>query len=660
MRFQAAGQALLFGRSGETVRIEPWGPDAVRVRATVGRPIRDDLEGALGEAPDATDTDLLITPTLARLTVGQLMVEVDDRGVIRFLSASGGDELLAEEPLHLASPPARHFSVRSSDLSRLEARFLAYEGERCYGLGQHQHGLLDQKGCVVDLEQRNSEVSIPFLLSSRGYGFLWNNPAVGRVELGHSRTRWIAEETRQLDYWVVAGQNPSAILNRFADVTGHAPDFPEWATGFWQSKLRYVSQQELLEVAREHRRRELPMSVIVADFLHWRFQGDWAFDPAYWPDPAGLVRELGELGIRLMVSIWPGVNAQSTNYPALQEGGLLMRANRGLSIGSKFVDTAQDGPAYLHFYDPSNPEARTFIWNQVQEGYHRHGINIFWLDANEPELLPSEPEHWSYFAGSALEVGNLYPRWHAQAFYEGLRAEGETEILSLSRSAWAGSQRYGTAVWSGDVKSTFESLRAQLVAGLNIGLSGIPWWGSDIGGFSGQYGTDTQYFRELVVRWFQFAAFTPVFRLHGHRRPDDPDFLLRGAPNEIWHFGDEAYEIIKEVLQLRERLRPYLQEQLRQASATGVPPMRPLFVDFPGDPAAGGIEDQFMLGPDILVAPVLDEGIRQREVYLPAGTGWADPRTGDRFEGGQTVTVPTPLSVIPVFLREGASVRISE
>ena len=210
----------------------------------------------------------------------------------------------------------------AGDHFELQARFKAYDGERLYGLGQHQHGLLDQKGCVIDLVHFNTESSVPFLLSSRGYGFLWNNPAVGRVELGNNATRWIAQATPQLDYWITAGATPAEILEHYADATGHAPMMPEWAVGFWQCKLRYSTQEELLSVAREHKRRGLPLSVIVADFFHWSLQGDWQFDPEKWPDPAAMVDELEEMGIHLMVSIWPTVNALSANFEEMQQRGL--------------------------------------------------------------------------------------------------------------------------------------------------------------------------------------------------------------------------------------------------------------------------------------------------------------------------------------------------
>ena len=409
------------------------------------------------------------------------------------------------------------FKPLGSDLYPITAEFEAAEGERFYGLGQHQHGLLDQKGCVIDLWHRNTEVSIPFLVSNRGYGFLWHNPAVGRVELGRNATRWVAEASRQLDYWVTAGSY-AEIMAHYADATGHAPMLPAWAAGFWQCKLRYASQEELLAVAREYRRRGLPLDVIVADFFHWTRMGEWRFDPIAWPDPAAMVAELDALGVKLMVSIWPAVNPGAETYAEMERRGLLVRAERGIPSHMVFTDVRADGPVHLRYYDATHPEARRFIWGRVREGYYRHGIKVWWLDACEPEIYPPDHENLRYHLGNGLEVGGLYPLLHQQAFYDGMKAEGETDVVTLCRSAWAGSQRYGAAVWSGDIASTFEALGDQVHAGLNIGLSGIPWWTSDIGGFHGG-DPASPYFRELIVRWFQYGVFCPLFRLHGHRQP---------------------------------------------------------------------------------------------------------------------------------------------
>jgi alpha-D-xyloside xylohydrolase len=651
--------SLCWTQDHETLRIEPWGADSLRVRATLASAIREELDNAL-LSPPSMEAQIDIQPDQATIRNGAIVARVSAAGEITFLNAATSGELLREAPPYVCGPlRARHLRPVDGDLARVEMRFAAYDDERIYGLGQHQHGRLDQKGCIIDLVQHNTEVNIPFLLSSRGYGFLWNNPAIGRVELGGNATRWIARATPQLDYWITAGETPAAILARYADATGHAPLLPDWAAGFWQSKLRYRTQEELLEVAREYRRRGLPLSVIVADFFHWTRQGDWRFDPAEWPDPAGMVRELESMGVKLMVSIWPTVALQSQNYPEMNRRGFLIRTKQGVHANFEFVDKVSKGPTYVHYYDATHPDARDFVWEQVRENYYERGVRVWWLDACEPEIYPLDHANLVFHEGDGAAVANLYPLRHAQGFYEGMQAEGEEAIVLLARSAWAGSQRYGVAVWSGDIESSFESLRAQAPAGLNMAMSGIPWWTTDIGGFHGG-DPDDPVFRELLVRWFQYGVFCPLFRLHGVREQPggQPSAEISGGPNEVWSYGDEIYALVKDLLFLRERLRPYVMAQMAAAHETGAPVMRPLFFDFPQDERSYGVADQFMFGPDLLVAPVLHAGARERRVYLPAGASWADGWTGERFQGGRTVTATAPLERIPLFLRDGARLPI--
>jgi len=663
--FHDRAGALECSNGQETLRIEPWGRDAIRVRATLG-PVLDGLPGALLEpAQAAADTRIKIDDGSAQVVSGAVTATVSDTGadfrqpVLRFTRSATGEELLAEEPLHIWWPGPRLFTPAGNGYHRLEQRFRAYDGERLYGLGQHTHGLLDQKGAVVELAQRNAEVSIPFLVSSRGYGLLWNSPAIGRVELAVTGTRWVADSARQIDYWITAG-TPGDLLRGYADATGHAPMLPEWASGFWQCKLRYRTQDELLAVAREYQQRGLPLSVIVSDYFHWTHLGDWRFDPAQWPDPAGMVAELANMGVKLMVSVWPSVSPLSENYQEMAERGLLIGTEYGPLAHATWPDKGVDADVGVAFYDATNSEAREFIWNRVRQNYlEPYGIETWWLDACEPELRPGFQGNLRYQAGTGLEVGNLYPREHARAFYEGMLSEGKSEVISLVRSAWAGSQRYGAALWSGDIPADFGALQAQVRAGLNTALSGLPWWTTDIGGFHGGDPGDP-VFRELIVRWFQYGAFCPLFRLHGFREPRVPFSVDQtGGPNEVWSFGPEAYACIRGMLLLRERLRPYVMEQMQVAHAEGLPPMRPVFVDFPADPRAWDVHDEFMFGPKLLVAPVTQYRARERGVYLPAGSRWADAWTGDEFDGGTSVTAQAPLERIPVFLRDGAKLPIA-
>ena len=681
--FEVATDHLAWRLGHETLRVEPWGPDGLRVRSAFGGPVGDPLAGvgALLERDVPTEFEIRTSTAGAIVRNGAITATVDEAGLVAFRRTSDSTELIAEEARHFGTANGRLFEAGPAELPRIEATFRAYDGERLYGLGQQQHGRLDLKGSVVDLLQVNAHVVVPFLLSSRGYGFLWHNPAVGRVELAANGTRWVADAAPQVDYWVTAADDPAGILERYTAVTGRAPAFPRWAGGFWQSKLRYRTQDELLSIAREHRDRGLPLSVLVIDGGHWTVMGEWRFDPADWPDPAAMMAELRELGIEVMVSIWPTVNALSRELPDLRDRGLLVRTARGIEATTTLFDTRPAGIVHLYLLDATNPEARRTLWDRLEAGYHRYGIRAFWLDAGEPEIKPLHPDNLRYALGTGAAVHNLYPLLHARAIHDGLRSTGETEILSLNRSVWAGSQRYGAALWSGDVDASFEALRAQIPAGLNAGLSGIPWWTTDTGGFKGGDPDDPAY-REVLIRWAQFSAFCPIFRFHGIRATptetnefrdladlaeqaagdDEVPFSLTGrtgGPNEVWSFGEEAYAILVGLLALRERLRPTIEALMREASERGLPPMRPLFLEFPGDEASWSVADEFLLGPSILVAPVLVAGARERSVYLPAGATWRDAWTGRAFEAGRQHVVAAPLDRIPVFLRDDAAVPIA-
>ncbi len=543
----------------------------------------------------------------------------------------------------------------------LTARFEAFDDEKIFGMGQYQEKNLNKKGAVLELAHRNSQASVPFMVSSRGYGFFWNNPAIGTASFGTNKTEWYAKSTKKLDYFITAGDTPAEIEAQYSLATGRTPMMPEYGLGYWQCKLRYRTQEELLAVAREHKRRGLPMDAIVIDFFHWTMQGDFKFEPLDWWDPETMVQELKELGIETVVSVWPTVDERSENFGKMSDMGYLVTADRGNQNHMTWMGNTV-------FYDATHPGAQQFVWERCKENYYRYGIRCFWLDEAEPEYGPYDFDNYRYYAGPALQCSNIYPVGYAKGFYDGLKDQGETEVLSLVRCAWAGSQKYGVLTWSGDICSSFRAMREQLQAGLNMGMAGIPWWTSDIGGFLGGDISDPA-FRELLVRWFAWGAFCPVFRMHGERSPwheREQEFrngvrqLTSGQDNEVWSFGEENYQILKKYLFIRERLRPYIRMCMRQASEHGSPVMRPLFYDFPQDAACWEVEDAYMFGPDLLVAPVMEAGVDNRTVYLPKGAVWTDAYTHTVYEGGQTVTVPAPIDIIPVLVRDGKTFDIYE
>ncbi|MEM7566314.1 MAG: glycoside hydrolase family 31 protein [Pseudomonadota bacterium] len=666
--FTTDGDALVARLNGETLRLEAVGRDAVRVRATRNAKLDQALPSALLDGVGRAGT-VEIAEDEASLTHGdvRLTLRHGPGGIapalhLSAVSVATGKTLLAGEAPHVLWPQARHYLAEGGGLWRTETRFAARAGERFYGLGQQQHGSLDHKGCTVDLVQKNTQVSIPFVLSSEGYGLLWNNPGLGRVELSANRTLWAMEATPQIDFVVIGAGTPRDIVERYTELTGRPPALPDWAYGFWQCKLRYETQDQLMEVARTHKAKGLPLDVLVIDFFHWTAMGEWRFDPTEWPDPDGMVAELREMGIEPMVSVWPTVNANAETYDGMREAGWLVGSKRGAMDGSIFYDRRPDGRNALLFYDATHPDARAFHWERVRSGYADHGFKAFWLDANEPETYPHHPDNMLFHEGDGRAVANVYPLRHLEGYGEAMAREGVDGLL-LSRSAWAGAQRVPAVVWSGDVHSTFADLRIQLAAGLNMGLSGIAWWTTDIGGFKGGDVNDPA-FHELLIRWFQWGTFCPVMRLHGFRQDAarDPElghaFSAGGADNEVWSFGPEVEAILTDYIHLRERLRPYVRHLAEQASATGLPLLRAFLLDFPDDPEAWAVQDAYLFGPDLLVAPVMDAGASERAVYLPAGATWTEAWTGARHEGGQTVTAEASLARIPLFLRDGATLPI--
>ena len=677
------GKALLYCFDNETVRIEPWGRNALRVRATYNARINDN-DWALTEPVEETDsritsyTDPNAVPasgfyepkndSYTAITNGNITAKIDPRGVITFLNQDG-KILLKENWRRLKDSPSmslnyygREFKGVDGDNYRIVFRFLPNDEEKIFGMGQYQQKYLDQKGNMLELSHRNSQAAVPFYISSIGYGFLWNNPAIGKAIFGKNGTEWIAESSKQADYWIVAGDDPKEIEETYTAVTGRAPMMPDYGMGFWQCKLRYRTQEELLGVARKHKELGLPMDVIVADFFHWTQQGEYKFDPKYWPDVEGMCKELDSMGIKLMASVWPTVDYRSENFGEMMEKGFLVRTERGARITMQCFGQEV-------FMDPTNPGTRKFVWGKCKQNYYDKGVRLFWLDEAEPEYTVYDYDNYRYYIGTDLEVGNIYPKCYAQGFYEGMKEAGMELPMNLLRCAWVGSAKYGALVWSGDIDSTFECFGRQVRAGLSMAVAGIPWWTTDIGGFHGADIKDPA-FHELLMRWFAYGCFSPVFRLHGNRNPmygfEGSDFISgtgsfgSGAENEVWSYGEECFEIMKKYLFLRERLRPYIKEQMQLIHDKGTPIMRPLFFDFKDDKAAWDVDDEYMFGPDILVAPVIEAGVKSRKVYLPAGASWTDAWTGKVYEGGQCIEADAPIDVIPLFLKDGAKLPIAE
>lgn len=664
--FREDGNSLIRELYGETLCIEPWGNDSFRVRSNKGKKFTDENWALDTEPNQGTESKITIEKDSAVIKNGNITGVIRFDGLVTFYNQK--EELLLQEYIRnrndfsrYCSPlgiPAREWKPYSGGDYELTVRFEANEAEKLFGMGQYQHGYLNQKNCRLTLEQRNSQATVPFAISDKGYGFFWNNPAIGWVSFGKNVTEWRADSTKQMDYWITAKDKPSEIVEQYMDVVGKPPMMPDFAMGFWQCKLRYQTQEELLKVAREYKRRNLPISVIVIDFFHWTEHGDWKFDPEYWPDPKGMIKELNEMGIELMVSIWPTVAKTSENYQEMNEKNLLVKNDIGITTHMEFMGNTV-------FFDATNPESREFVWNKARQNYYDKGVKLFWLDEAEPEFAGYHFPLYRYYIGPAVQNSNIYPLYFAKAFYDGMTAAGEDKVINLVRCAWAGSQKYGALVWSGDVDSSFRGFREQFTAGLNMGLAGIPWWTTDIGGFL-RGNPDDPDFRECLVRWFQYGVFSPVFRLHGERIPHREPIgttgggkFFSGADNEVWSFGEENYEILKKYMLLREELHPYITQLMEEVHEKGSPVIRTLFYEYPEDSKAWDIDDEYLFGADVLIAPIMYEKMLKRSVYLPEGSRWKNAHTGEVFAGGCTMEVDAPIDVIPAFLREGGNVEFT-
>ena len=514
MRFAIEEGALVFYHNGERTRIEAWGKDSLRVRST--------MQGKFTENPWALTEDIPHGEALivveeedhwvgdgtidkkekATITNGRIQAVVNFAGIITFYR--DGQQILREYYRMYDGTLSRESrclkvinrtwkGVIGGSEYELNVKFESSDGEKIFGMGQYQQPYLDLKGCTLELARRNSQISVPFAVSSLGYGFLWNNPAVGQVTFGKNYTEWVARSTKEMDYWITAAQSPKEILQNYTAVTGRAGAFPEDRMGLWQCKLRYRTQDEVLTVARQYKAEGIHIDQIVIDFFHWTVQGDWKFDPVYWPDPKAMVDELHEMGIKVIVSIWPSVDRKSENFGPMMERGLLIRTERGAQQTYDYQGDCVEIDAF-------NPETRKYIWEVCKKNYYDLGIDGFWLDNSEPDFGVYDFEHYRYCEGPALSISNLYPQMFSRAFYDEMKDVGRGPVVNLLRCAWAGSQKYGNVVWSGDVPSTFEAFEDQLQCGLNMGLAGIPWWTTDVGGFMTDDVNDPD-FQQLLIRW---------------------------------------------------------------------------------------------------------------------------------------------------------------
>jgi alpha-D-xyloside xylohydrolase len=559
-------------------------------------------------------------------------------------------------------------TVNGEKTYQVGASFAAPADEHYYGMGQNQEslGALDLRGRVLDCKHwydapAGETVCVPFMVSSKGYGIVWDNPSETRFVAGvNGRTAFQSKVGERVSFFVITGATPEEIYSGYARVTGKTPIPPKAAFGLIQSKARYESQQEVMRVASTYRQKHYPLDVMVVDWFYWTRMGQLDIDPAQFPDPDGMNKALHDMGMQSIISIWPRFETSGRYFNELDAKGYLLKDKDGKTVdGLPFRSDRTGG-----LIDATNPAARKWYWEHARDNVLAHGFDYPWLDETEPDLVP---DGYFYSIGSADRYHNLFPLLHVEGVAQGMRAwKPNKRVLILSRAAYLGSQRTGALFWSSDVNPSWEALARQIPTGLNMTASGIAYWGNDIGGWQwlpqttsatraplldpsdarATVGHNDDY-PELLTRWFQYGTFLPTLRLHGDRKH-----------TEIWEFGKAAETILARYDRLRYQLVPYIYSQAKSTYDTGAPFMRALWMDFPSDPNVANIGTEYMFGPAFLVAPVTEQGQTEKDVYLPAGSDWYNFWTNEKLAGGHWVKVAAPIDQIPVFVKAGSIVPL--
>ena len=681
---------LILNRGEATVQVEPYGPNIVRISLSLRR---EDALAAPGYGiiapPSASGWTAANTEVGDTLRSSRLVVTVSPESpkyvptgtsgdIAKFFNGSTpgvglsiktpeGDSLVQMQGWQMSVPNHKDgnadilYDRRPTDppFFQIGASFATPPDEHFYGLGQNQEGNLDRRGhvlrCAHDYNAPSGQsVCVPFIVTNKGYGLVWDNPSATTVAFGfNDQVRWSSDVGQRVSFFVIAGKTYDEIYTGYRTLTGDTPMLPKSAYGYIQCKQRYSSQDELMAVAQGYRERHYPIDDLVIDWFHYTKMGEMDMDPARWPDPVGLNKQLHALHFHTMISVWPRFVPEDRYYATVMKNGWFEKLADGTPTNGLPYDRAGSD------IDTTNPEAARWYWNVVKENYVAKGFDAFWADETEPDL----PPNGSYFhIGPGTQFFNVYPLFHTAAFYDGFRRDLSARALILARDAYLGAQHNGTIFWSSDISGNWDTLKRQVSTGINFVASGMPYWSTDIGGWQylpsrhtperpalldpsdareniGHYDD----YPELYVRWFEYGAFQPNFRSHGSR-----------PQNEVWSYGKQAEPILVKYLRLRYQLMPYIYSLAHATHETGAPFMRGLFMDFGNDPKVADIGDEYMFGPSLLVAPVTEQGRISRTVYLPAGTDWYNFWTNERFRGSQTIVVDAPIDTIPLFVRAGA------
>ncbi len=608
------------------VEIEVWSDRDIHVRAYAGSGWSPYTPAVIGH-PAQTAWTMTETPDAYSLTTGALKVRVDRQtGNVSF-SDLQNNTILDEAGRKLSDTAiTQSFGVDSSSA--------------IYGLGQHQGGLMDYRGNSVRLQQANSDVGVPMLVASRGFGILWNNASVTTVDAGLPQDghalKISSEAGGGIDYHFFYGPEVDQVIAEYRKITGDAPMMARWTWGLWQSKERYKTQAELLSVAAKYRELKIPFDAVVQDWQYWA-PGDWGDhvkEPARYPDPKAMVKTLHDEHVHAVISVWPRFDLGTDNLAELDKAGA--------AFPKVYPNVYPAGEG--RWYDPYGAAGRAVYWKQISRTLGSYGFDGWWLDASEGELGGQwgQMREVKTAAGPGAVVYNAYPLMHTTAVHDGaLKDYPEKRPILLTRSAYAGQQRNAAITWSGDTVGRWDVFKRQIPAGLNFSISGIPYWSADIGGFFGGAPSNPRY-AELFTRWYQFAVFNPMFRIHG-----------TGEGKEIWQFDKPTQDILIEYDHLRYRLLPYIYSASWDVTHNQGTMMRPLVMDFREDTTALTISDEYMFGKAILVAPVTQPKAEVRTVYLPGQGGWFDFWTGARYSGGQTVAARADIKTLPLYVRAG-------
>jgi len=595
-------------------------------------------------------------------------------GTLDFFSKTG-TALLHEKENSTSFTP---FNDAGNSTYSTQQAYVLDKDEAIYGLGQQQKGKMVQRNLTLNMVQGNTDDYIPFFQSAKGYGLFWDNYSPTTFTDNAESTSFKSEVGDCIDYYFMYAGNADGVIGCMRNLTGQAPMFPLWTFGFFQSKERYKSQVELVDVVKKYRELKVPLDGIIQDWQYWGSNYLWNamdFLNDEFPAPQRMVNDVHNLHAHMTISIWNSFGPKTKQYHELDSIGALMNFSTWPQSGSTLWPPRRDYPSGVRVYDPYNPAARDIFWKHLNKGIFSLGMDGWWMDSSEPDHLdfkPSDLDNKTYL-GSFRKVRNAFPLMTVGGVYQHQRAvDSGKRVFILTRSAFAGQQRYGANTWSGDVTASWNALRNQISAGLNFSLCGIPYWNSDIGGFflsRFRKKLEDPEYRELYVRWLQFGTFCPMMRSHG-----------ADAPREIYQFGkkgDKAYDAIEKYINLRYRLLPYIYSTAWDVTANHSSMMRALVMDFAGDKNALDINDQFLFGKSIMVSPVTNAmyikpvangrdttyaedftAAKTKETYLPAGTDWYDFWTGEKLAGGKKVTKETPFDIIPLYVRAGAIIPV--